>query len=113
MTFVILNILVWLGPFFLSLRKGKIHTLHPQFMMPIFMIYFILNSYFQDQTNWMDEGSRAIIVGIVKLLPGLNAINFSFDKSLLICALSGIFFHLGSFVFNKPIYNSTKDHIRS
>jgi hypothetical protein len=111
MTFVILNILVWLGPFFLSLRKGKIHTLHPQFMMPIFMIYFILNSYIQDQTNWMDEGSRAIIVGIVKLLPGLNAINFSFDKSLLICALSGIFFHLGSFVFNKPIYNSTKDHI--
>lgn len=111
MTLIILNILVWLGPFFLSLRKGTIHTLHPQFMMPVFIIYFILNSYIQDQTNWMNEGSRAIIVGIVQLLPGLDPLDFSFDKALIICALSGVFFHLGSIVFNKPIYNSISEHI--
>ena len=111
MTLIILNILIWLGPFFLSLRKGTIHTLHPQFMMPIFIIYFILNSYIQDQTNWMNEGTRAIIVGIVQLLPGLDPESFSFDKALLICALSGIFFHIGSSVFNKPIYNSINDYI--
>jgi hypothetical protein len=112
MTLVILNILIWLGPFFLSLRKGTIHTLHPQFMMPIFIIYFILNSYIQDQTNWMNEGTRAIIVGILELLPELDSKNFSFDKALLICALSGIFFHLGSSVFNKPIYNSVSEYIQ-
>lgn len=112
MTLIILNILVWLGPFFLSLRKGTVHTLHPQFMMPIFIIYFILNSYIQDQTNWMNEGSRAIIVGVVQLLPGLDPESFSFDKALVICAFSGFFFHLGSSVFNKPIYNSIGEYIQ-
>lgn len=112
MTLIILNILVWLGPLFLSLRKGTVHTLHPQFMMPIFIIYFILNSYIQDQTNWMDEGSRGIIVGVVKLLPGLDPESFSFDKALVICAFSGFFFHLGSSIFNTPIYNSIGEYIQ-
>ena len=47
-----------------------------------------------------------IFVGIVQLLPELDPVNFSFDRALLICALSGIFFHLGSSVFNKPIYKA-------
>jgi len=111
MTLVILNILVWLGPFFLSLRKGNVNTLHPQFIVPFFMVYFIINSYIQDQTNWMAEGQRAIIVGVVQLLPGLNPINFSFKKALVICLFSGIFFHLGSRIFNKPIYNSLNESI--
>lgn len=111
MTLIILNILVWLGPFFISLRKGTINTLHPQFILPIFIIYFILNSYIQDQTNWMAEGERGIIVGIVKLLPGLETLTFSFEYALFITLLSGIFFHLGSRVFNKPIYNSLDEMI--
>ena len=110
MTLIILNILVWLGPFFISLRKGKINTFHPQFIMPMFMIYFILNSYVQEQTNWMQEGNRAITVGVVKLLPQLDPISFSFESAYIISLLAGIFFHLGSGVFNKSIYNSTNEH---
>ena len=111
MTLIILNVLVWLGPFLLSLRKGTIHTLHPQFILPIYIIYFIINTHIQDVTNWMQEGDRAIIIGIVKLLPGLDSISFSFDEALVLCALSGIFFHLGSRIFNKPIYNSIDEYI--
>ena len=111
MTLIILNILIWLGPLLFSLRSGRLNTLHPQFILPIFMIYFILNSHIQDQTNWMDEGNRAIIIGIVKLLPGLDPINFSFKKALIVSLLSGIFFHLGTLVFNKSIYKSNDEHI--
>ena len=89
MTLIILNILIWLGPLLFSLRSGRLNTLHPQFILPIFMIFFILNSHIQDQTNWMDEGNRAIIIGIVKLLPGLDPINFSFEKALIVSLLSG------------------------
>ncbi|MDA9880672.1 hypothetical protein N9C97_04330 [Candidatus Pelagibacter sp.] len=110
MTLIILNILVWLGPFFISLRKGTINTLHPQFITPMFMIYFILNSYVQEQTNWMQEGNRAITVGVVKLLPPLDPISFSFESAYIISLLAGIFFHLGSGVFNKSIYNSINEH---
>ena len=94
MTLIILNILVWLGPFFISLRKGLVNTLHPQFVTPMFMIYFILNSYVQEQTNWMQEGNRAITVGVVKLLPELDPISFSFKSAYIISLLAGIFFHL-------------------
>jgi len=100
-----------MGPFLFSLRKGKINTLHPQFIIPFYMVYFILNSFIQDSTNWMNEGNRAIIVGLVKLLPELSVYNFSFEKTLFISLISGIFFHIGSLVFNKSIYNSNHEHV--
>lgn len=104
MLLIIINVIVWLGPFIISLKRGVINSLHPQFILPIFMVYFILNSYFQDLTNWMNEGERGIIIGVVKLISGLDAESFSFDYSLILSALAGIFFHLGSRIFNKPIY---------
>lgn len=104
MFLIILNILVWLGPFLISLKKGVINSLHPQFILPVFMVYFILNSYVQDLTNWMNEGERGIIVGVVKLISELDSKSFSFDYSLILLSVAGVFFHIGSRIFNQPIY---------
>ena len=46
----------------ISLRNGKINTLHPQFILPFYMVYFILNSAIQDSTNWMNESEKGIII---------------------------------------------------
>jgi len=110
LSLIILNILVWLGPFLLSLRKGYINTLHPQFILPFFMIYFILNSYIQYMTNWMGDSDVGIVIGKLYLLNGLDLYNFSFDKTLAVCVISGIFFHLGVRLFNNSINKSFNEH---
>jgi len=103
---LILNIVVWLGPIISSIRKGIFHPLHPQFMTPIFMIYFIINALLQKWLVWM-LGTR---IGMLKTTHENLLSNPDYlILPLIFVALAAPFYHYGVKITTKIMVKSGED----
>jgi len=106
---VFINIFLWLGPIFNSLRKGIFNPLHPQFMTPIFITYFIINVMLQKWFLWMMLGLR---VGMLKTThENLAADPDYLILPLIFVALAAPFYHFGVSLTSNKISKSFNDRI--
>ena len=100
----ILIIVCWMGPFLMSIRRGRANVLHPQFMTPMWVTYFVLNSMIQVWFSWMGETTY----GILKT----TSAEMSQDRAYLLMPLALLIlcapaYHFGVRIFNPSI---TKSH---
>ena len=92
MVLVFVLILFWFGPFLLSLKNRTINVLHPQFITPLWMTYFVLNTMIQVWYPWMGGTEY----GILKTTSAEISHNRDYLLfPLLVLLLSAPFFHLG------------------
>ena len=92
---LILSILitaVWLGPFLISIKRKVFNFLHPQTLIPLWLIYFIWNAMIEKWAPWMVEPEPGIIRTTTELLPKYPDF---FILPLIVVLISGIFFHFG------------------
>jgi hypothetical protein len=102
---VLVNVLLWLGPFLKSVRKGILNTLHPQFITPLWIVYFILNTMIQNWYPWMGGTEH----GILRTTSEAISTNPHYlIMPLIIVALCAPFYHFGVRLFcNSIIYSSS------
>ena len=104
---VLVIILLWLGPFLISLRSGRVHALHPQFITPIWIVYFVLNTMIQVWYPWMGGTEFGILrTTSAEILSNRDYLIIP----LLIVALSAPFYHFGVRIFGGSIVKSTHEH---
>jgi len=104
---VIANILLWLGPLLKSLKNDILNLLHPQFITPLCIVYFILNSMTQKWFHWFDGR-----LGLLKTTHYGHLYNPNyFVASLTIVAVSALFYHYGVRRFCSSISDSSSDRI--
>lgn len=104
-----LIILVWLGPFLCSIRFRVFNLLHPQALIPIWLVYFVINSMLEKWRPWMLEADPGIIRTTemnLKLYPDY------FIVPLILMLLAGLFFHFGSRVLTGSINKSPTSNIK-
>ena len=102
-----LVIIFWLGPFFISLKSGRINALHPQFITPCWISYFVLNTMVQTWFSWMGGTT----FGILRTTDYEMFINRDYlIVPLLIVILSAPFYHFGVRFFNSSIINSSHEY---
>lgn len=112
---VFINLIVWIGPLILTnLYKQKIPLYHPISILPIWVIYSLLNSMIQLWTPWMGETEY----GILKTIDYNIKVNpfFSYSDALAINAIGGFFYNLTCILilkkyqvnsYNKlPVFNN-------
>jgi len=103
MLLTVVVVAFWLGPFFKSLSSGKVNTLHPQFITPFWISYFVLNTMIQTWLSWMGGTEY----GILRTTDAEMLYNREYlIIPLLIVAISAPFYHFGVRVFNGPISRS-------
>lgn len=106
---VLVNVLLWLGPFLKSVKKGILNTLHPQFITPLWIVYFILNTMIQNWYPWMGGTEH----GILKTTSEAISTNPQYlIMPLIVVALCAPFYHFGVRLFNNSIINSSSDKTR-
>jgi hypothetical protein len=103
---VIINILFWLGPLLKSIRKGIFNPLHPQFITPFWIIYFILNTMIQNWYPWMGGSAHGILKTTGK---AIIYDPYYLIKPLIIVALCAPSYHLGVRLFCGSIVSSASD----
>jgi hypothetical protein len=97
----------WLGPFFISLKSGRVNVLHPQFITPFWISYFVLNTMVQTWSSWMG----GTIFGILRTTNYEMFINRSYlITPLLIVILCAPFYHFGVRLFNSSIAKSSHEY---
>ena len=97
----------WLGPFFISLKSGRTNVLHPQFITPFWISYFVLNTMIQTWFSWMGGTT----FGILRTTNYEMFINRDYlIVPLLIVILSAPFFHFGVRLFNNSIIRSSYEY---
>ena len=105
---VIMVILLWLGPFLISLKSGRVNALHPQFITPLWITYFVLNSMIQVWFSWMGETEY----GILRTTDAEIFNNRSYLLlPLIFTALCAPFYHFGVRIFNASIVKSNNDFL--
>lgn len=89
---VVINIVVWLGPFLVSVRRRTISLLHPASCFPLYLVFTVLVAMTEHWFGWSmrspDKGLR-IETRLYENLP-----NF-FTEPLFIMFLVGIAYHIG------------------
>ena len=101
---VIGNVAMWLGPLSQALRKGMFNIFHPQFIMPCWIVYFILNTMMQKWLLWIP-----VAPGYGMLRTTNEALLFEptyLILPLLITAICAPFYHLGVRSMAGVIYRS-------
>ncbi len=102
-------VVVWLGPFLLSLKHRVFNFLHPQTLIPIWITYFVLNALVEKWTPWMVEQEPGIIRTTSHLLPEFPNL---FILPLVVVLVSGVFFHLGIRVLSPSVYSKSSFNSR-
>jgi len=103
---LLVNIFLWLGPIFNAIRKGIFLPLHPQFMTPLFIIYFIINALIQKWLVWM-LGAR---VGMLKTThENLLSHPDYLVLPLIFIAMAAPFYHFGVKITSNTMKKSTED----
>lgn len=104
----ILIVIFWLGPFFKSISSGRVNALHPQFITPFWISYFVLNTMIQTWLSWMGGTEYGILrTTDAEMLYSRDYLIIS----LIIVALSAPFYHLGVRVFNNAINKSGHEYL--
>lgn len=106
----ILITFVWMGPFLFSIKNKVFNFIHPQTLIPIWLVYFVWNAMIEKWTPWMNEPDPGIIRTTENLLTIYPNIYIS---PLIIVLLSGIFFHLGIRILSPAIYSQSSFNARS
>ena len=97
----------WLGPFFISLKTGRVNVLHPQFITPFWISYFVLNTMIQTWFSWMGGTT----FGILRTTDYEMFINRSYlIAPLLVVIICAPFYHFGVRLFNGSIVNSSHEY---
>ena len=105
---VVMIVLLWLGPFLISLRSGRVHALHPQFITPVWIVYFVLNTMIQVWFSWMGGTEYGILrTTSAEMLYSRDYLIIP----LIIVALSAPFYHFGVRVFNNAINKSGHEYL--
>lgn len=106
----VLITLVWLGPFLISLKRKIFNFLHPQTLIPIWIVYFIWNAMIEKWSPWMVETDPGIIRTTSTLLPQFPEF---FVLPLIIVLISGLFFHFGIRILSPSVYSDSSYNARS
>lgn len=97
----------WLGPFIVSLKSGRFNSLHPQFITPFWISYFVLNTMIQTWFSWMGGTT----FGILRTTDYEMSINRDYlIMPLIIVILSAPFFHFGIRLFTNSIIRSSHEY---
>ena len=100
---------VWLGPFLISIKRKVFNFLHPQTLIPLWLIYFIWNAMIEKWAPWMVEPEPGIIRTTTELLPKYPDF---FILPLIVVLISGIFFHFGVRIMSPAVYSQSSYDVR-
>jgi hypothetical protein len=106
---VFVNIFFWLRPLLKSIKNGIFNTLHPQFITPLWIVYFIINAVVQNWYPWMGETEH----GILRTTNSAILTNpYYLIMPLIIIALCAPCYHFGVRLFCNSITNSSSDKMQ-